>query len=52
MRKDKNNKNKIGRVIIPLYFSKDANIEDEIDTSIYNNVVKIIRSIADQDERL
>ena len=52
LRKDKNNKNKIGRIIIPLYFSKNADIEEEIDTSIYNNVVKIIRSIADQDERL
>ena len=52
LRKDKNNPNKIGKVIIPIYFKKDSNIEEEIDTSIYNNVIKIIRSIADQDERL
>lgn len=52
LRKDKKNKSKIGRIIIPMYFSKGLNIEDEIDTSIYSNVVKIIRSIADQDERL
>mgnify|MGYP002856588043 FL=1 len=52
LRKDKNNTDKIGRIIIPLYFSKNSDIENEIDASIYSNVIKIIRSIADQDERL
>lgn len=52
LRKDKNNPQKIGKVIIPLYFSKDSDVEDEIDKSIYSNVVKIVRAIADHDERL
>lgn len=52
LRKDKNNPNKVGKIIIPVYFKKDTNVEEEIDSSVYNNVIKIIRSIADQDERL
>lgn len=52
LRKDKNNPDKIGKIIIPIYFKKGTDIEEEIDTSIFNDVIKIIRSIADHDERL
>ena len=50
--KDKKNPDKIGKIIIPIYLKKEADIEEEIDTSIFNDVIKIIRSIADHDERL
>ncbi len=52
LRKDKKNPDKIGKIIIPIYLKKEADIEEEIDTSIFNDVIKIIRSIADHDERL
>ena len=28
LRKDKNNPNKVGKIIIPVYFKKDTNVEE------------------------
>jgi superfamily II DNA or RNA helicase len=52
LRKSDKIRNKTGKIIIPIYHSNKLNVEDAIDSSIFKNVVKIIRSLAEHDERL
>lgn len=52
LRKDKKNENKIGYIVIPLFHRESSEIENAIEKSVYNNLIKIIRSLCDEDDRL
>lgn len=52
LRLDKNKCDKIGYIIVPIYHTNKENIEDAIDKSTFKSLIQIIRSMAEQDERL
>lgn len=43
---------KIGLVVVPIYHTKRLEVEDSISSGSYKNLLQVIRSICDQDERL
>lgn len=43
---------KYGLIVVPIYHSVDQDIEDLIKTSVYRNLIQVIRALCDQDERL
>ncbi|WP_299288902.1 DEAD/DEAH box helicase [uncultured Mucilaginibacter sp.] len=43
---------KIGLVVVPIYHTKKDTVEDSITDSSFRNLIQVIRSISDQDERL
>jgi len=52
LRKNSKNPQKIGRIIIPVFHKRSENVENAIDKSIFKNVIQVVRSLADHDERL
>ena len=43
---------KIGLVVVPIYHTKKEEVEDSISASSFRNLLQVIRSLCDQDERL
>jgi len=43
---------KIGLVVVPIYHSKKTEVEDSISSGSFKNLLQVIRSLCDQDERL
>lgn len=43
---------KIGLVVVPIYHSKRTEVEDSISSGSFKNLLQVIRSLCDQDERL
>ena len=43
---------KVGLVVVPIYHSKREKVEDAISSSSFRNLLQVIRSLCDQDERL
>ena len=43
---------KFGLIVVPIYHSDKDNIEEEIQSGVYKNLVQTIRAMSDQDERL
>ena len=52
LRKDHSRDKKIGYIVVPIFHSNKDNVEDSISKSIFNNLIQVIRSLADHDERL
>ncbi len=43
---------KIGLVVVPIYHTEKENVEESISESSFKNLIQVIRSLCDQDERL
>ncbi len=43
---------KIGLVVVPIYHSNRTEVEDSISSGSFKNLIQVIRSLCDQDERL
>jgi predicted helicase len=43
---------KLGLIVVPIYHSKKDEVEDSISTGSFKNLLQVIRSLCDQDERL
>jgi superfamily II DNA or RNA helicase len=52
LRKDENKVKEWGYIVIPIYHRKQDNIETIVKKSIFNNLINVIRSLYEQDERL
>ena len=48
----KKDSKKIGLVVVPIYHSKRSEVEDSINSGSFKNLLQVIRSLCDQDERL
>ncbi|WPQ63814.1 Helicase associated domain protein [Chitinophaga sancti] len=42
----------LGYIVVPIYHSKKYDVENSISTSSFKNLLQVIRSLCDQDERL
>jgi superfamily II DNA/RNA helicase len=52
LRTDHSRNKTMGYIVIPLYHNHKDNIESAIDTGAFKNVIQVIRSLSDHDERL
>jgi superfamily II DNA or RNA helicase len=53
LRKDRHGKKTEGYIVVPIFHYKDDDIEKEIESKpFFQNLVSVIRSLCDQDERL
>lgn len=52
LRKDRTGKKKLGYIVVPIFHKLEEDIENAIDKSVFKNVIKVIRSLCDHDERL
>ncbi len=53
LRKDWHGKKKMGYIVVPIFHYKDDDIEKEIEKQpFFKNLISVIRSLCDQDERL
>jgi superfamily II DNA or RNA helicase len=53
LRKDRHGKKPIGYIVVPIFHHIDEDIEKEIEKKPYfQNLIQVIRSLCDQDERL
>jgi len=43
---------KLGLIVVPIYHSKKDEVENSISTGSFKNLLQVIRSLCDQDERL
>lgn len=43
---------KLGLIVVPIYHSKKDEVENSISSSSFKNLLQVIRSLCDQDERL
>ncbi|MEN9442118.1 MAG: hypothetical protein RLZ33_2195 [Bacteroidota bacterium] len=43
---------KLGLIVVPIFHSKKENLENSISSGSFNNLLQVIRSLCDQDERL
>lgn len=43
---------KLGLIVVPIYHSKKNEVENSISTGSFKNLLQVIRSLCDQDERL
>ncbi|MEY8716593.1 DEAD/DEAH box helicase [Francisella philomiragia] len=50
LRKYKNKK--LGYIIIPIFHKLENQLDEEIDVSVFNNLIQVIKSLCDHDERL
>jgi len=52
LRLDHSRNKQIGYIVVPVFHIDQDKVEDEIQGSRFNNLISIIRSLCDQDERL
>jgi superfamily II DNA or RNA helicase len=52
LRKDKSKPAKIGLIVVPIYHTENDDLEEAVDKSCFKNLIQVIRSMSDQDERL
>jgi superfamily II DNA or RNA helicase len=52
LRTDHSRNKTIGYIVVPLFHNDKDNVESAIDTGAFKNVIQVIRSLADHDERL
>ncbi|QUE31621.1 DEAD/DEAH box helicase [Francisella philomiragia] len=43
---------KLGYIVIPIFHYKKEELNQEIDASVFNNLIQVVKSLCDQDERL
>lgn len=48
----KKEEKKLGLIVVPIYHSKKDEVENSISTGSFKNLLQVIRSLCDQDERL
>jgi superfamily II DNA or RNA helicase len=52
LRKDRTGKKTLGYIVVPIFHRQEEEVERAIDQSIFKNVIQVIRSLCDHDERL
>ncbi|MCG2459619.1 Helicase associated domain protein [Flavobacteriaceae bacterium F89] len=52
LRKDRTGKKTLGYIVVPIFHKLEDNIEKAVDRSVFKNVIQVIRSLCDHDERL
>ena len=52
LRKKKDSKNDLSYIVIPLFHVKAEGVEEEIEISLFDNLISTVRAIGDHDERL
>jgi len=52
LRKSTMKDKKFGYIVVPIYHTPEDEVEKAVDKTVFKNLVMIIRSLADQDERL
>ena len=52
LRTDHSRSKKIGYVVVPIFHREREKVEEAIDSGVFKNVVQVVRSLCDQDERL
>lgn len=52
LRKAKHRNKEMGFIVVPIFHKDRETVEDAIDKSDYKNLITVIRSLCDQDERL
>ncbi len=52
LRKDRTGKKTLGYIVVPIFHRQVEEVEKAIDKSIFKNVIQVIRSLCDHDERL
>jgi predicted helicase len=52
LRIDKHGNKKLGYIVVPIFHHKNKDINKAIDDGVFKNLVNVIRSLCDQDERL
>jgi len=52
LRKDRTGKKTLGYIVVPIFHKLEDDIEKAVDRSVFKNVIQVIRSLCDHDERL
>jgi len=52
LRKDRTGKKTLGYIVVPIFHRQEEQVERAIDQSVFKNVIQVIRSLCDHDERL
>jgi len=52
LRLDLKRNKQMGYIVIPVYHNLHEDIEESIEKTVFNNVIQVVRSMADHDERL
>jgi len=52
LRKDRTGKKTLGYIVVPIFHRLENEIEKAVDQSVFKNVIQVIRSLCDHDERL
>jgi len=52
LRQDKEKDKKFGYIIIPVYHAKSAELQDHVEKGAFSQLVRVVRAMADQDERI
>lgn len=52
LRINKKSDKKIGYIVVPIFHHKNKSIDEAIDEGVFRNLVNVVRSLSDQDERL
>jgi superfamily II DNA or RNA helicase len=52
LRKDKENTNKIGHIVVPIFHASGDEIDKILEGSRFENLISVVRALCDQDERL
>lgn len=52
LRKDRTGKKTLGYIVVPIFHRQEEDVEKAIDKSVFKNVIQVIRSLCDHDERL
>ena len=52
LRKDRTGKKTLGYIVVPIFHKLEDDIEKAVERSVFKNVIQVIRSLCDHDERL